>query len=972
MMESVNFVVQLNEYAHKERLVVKYEDVASVGPDHIKTFTVRAVLNGKAYPDGVGNNKKEAKQNAAKNALESLLEEPADSTEKGTEVSPARVQLKSKNYTCWLNEHGQKNSVSIRTVETTRKGPSSAAQLCRFVVDDKEYPAASGKTKKEAKEEAAKLVYHEIVAGETADTADASGPQNEKLDENVADICVKTSSLSVNSVDNDYKETNYIGLIDSYCQKKILIHSYIEEDKRGPPHEPQFHYSLKINNKDYPVGVGKNKTEAKQDAAKRAWSALQDQSDWDSEMSVKSTVSEDGAPSTSMSTQDLSESSSQNCQNGTSDSVVFADSSNPSNAQNDVQNTGMENSSGASNQSIFTAGFETIRGLGKGGYGRVYQATETLTGLEYAVKIVEGRKKAVREARALSELQHRNIVRYYNCWMEDSEYQDDSFSQSTSESTGNSCPQYLYIKMELCRPETLENWIKEKNKEDVQGSQRRAESLPIAQQIVSGVKCIHSHKLIHRDLKPANIMFGKDGEVKIGDFGLVTAATEDDDGNLMKRTNKKGTKSYMAPEQMSQKYDHKVDMFALGLIFFELLWKISTGHERAEIWRDARSTKFPGEFSKTFLQESRIVKSLLSEKPEHRPEAGVLESELEKCAKKRMDLENQTWFSVSLHLCYFPWCLVCVCCCEFLHISCNSYKSEFDDLDYLGKGAYGRVFKARHKLLDMYYAIKIVPYKKEALREVEALSNLDHYHIVRFFSCWIGESGPQSESSDNSCSTSPSSIDSSTTYLHIQMALCDTDTLREWIDKMNDKKTVGDTKRRRKSLTFMQQMVSAVEHIHSKKFIHRDLKPSNIMFGQDGNVKIGDFGLVTVETPADVDDRMERTLSKGTENYMAPEQKSEKLYNRKVDIFPLGLIYFELVWKLSTYFERGKLWSSVRQQKLPQGFSHRFMEEYSIIRSMLSAKPEDRPEASEVKTKLDEYTHRLITQEIKCYGSQSV
>lgn len=145
-------------------------------------------------------------------------------------------------------------------------------------------------------------------------------------------------------------------------------------------------------------------------------------------------------------------------------------------------------------------------------------------------------RKALREVGALSELLHCNIVRYYNCWMEDSEYQwdttADSYSTTTqqvpststvfftylqyllttkvillflfpyfSRSTSDSSSQYLYIKMELCENRTLKDWINEKNKETLQDTRRREESLVIAQQIVSGVELIHSKNFIHRDLK---------------------------------------------------------------------------------------------------------------------------------------------------------------------------------------------------------------------------------------------------------------------------------------------------------------------------------------------------------------------------------------------------------------------------------------------------------------------------------------
>ncbi|MEQ2234730.1 hypothetical protein ILYODFUR_034442, partial [Ilyodon furcidens] len=102
------------------------------------------------------------------------------------------------------------------------------------------------------------------------------------LNKNLNDVSAKTESLSINSEDNSSVGTNFIGLINHYCQKTKLCHTYIEEGRRGPPHNPQFFYKLIIDKKEYPVAEGKSAKEAKQNAAKLAWSALLEQSDYDS------------------------------------------------------------------------------------------------------------------------------------------------------------------------------------------------------------------------------------------------------------------------------------------------------------------------------------------------------------------------------------------------------------------------------------------------------------------------------------------------------------------------------------------------------------------------------------------------------------------------------------------------------------------------------------------------------------------
>ena len=101
---------------------------------------------------------------------------------------------------------------------------------------------------------------------------------------------------------------------------------------------------------------------------------------------------------------------------------------------------------------------------------------------------------------------------------------------------------------------------------------------------------------MHRDLKPSNIFFALDGGIKVGDFGLVTGSAFGHhqnsyvmlkslpDESYRQHTGNLGSHFYMSPEQMlGRKYDQKVDIFSLGVIFFELHYPFATEMERAKV-----------------------------------------------------------------------------------------------------------------------------------------------------------------------------------------------------------------------------------------------------------------------------------------------------------------------------------------------------------------------------------------------------
>ncbi|XP_056914373.1 eukaryotic translation initiation factor 2-alpha kinase 3 isoform X2 [Takifugu flavidus] len=221
----------------------------------------------------------------------------------------------------------------------------------------------------------------------------------------------------------------------------------------------------------------------------------------------------------------------------------------------------------------------------------------------------------------------------------------------------------LYIQMQLCRKENLKDWMSQRSLPE---QREHNQCLDIFLQIAEAVDFLHSKGLMHRDLKPSNIFFTMDDVVKVGDFGLVTAMDqeEDDDGPtaltpaplLTRHTGQVGTKLYMSPEQLSgNSYSHKVDIYSLGLILFELLCPFRTQMERVRTLTEVRALRFPEVFSKNNQQELNMVHSMLSWSPCERPEAAEIiglplfqDLELELPCRMAMRQRSRTYSASSM------------------------------------------------------------------------------------------------------------------------------------------------------------------------------------------------------------------------------------------------------------------------------------------------------------------------------------
>lgn len=203
--------------------------------------------------------------------------------------------------------------------------------------------------------------------------------------------------------------------------------------------------------------------------------------------------------------------------------------------------------------------------IGQGGMGAVYKARQKALDRVVALKILppaigqdpDFAERFGREAKALARLNHPNIVTLYE------------FGQADG---------LFYFLMEFVDGMNLQQLLRA-------GTIAPKGALAIVPHICDALQFAHDQGIVHRDIKPENILLGKDGQVKIADFGVAKivaherpstagdaphAATWDlatESGRVV------GTPQYMAPEQVSRptEVDHRADIYSLGVVFYQML-----------------------------------------------------------------------------------------------------------------------------------------------------------------------------------------------------------------------------------------------------------------------------------------------------------------------------------------------------------------------------------------------------------------
>lgn len=194
--------------------------------------------------------------------------------------------------------------------------------------------------------------------------------------------------------------------------------------------------------------------------------------------------------------------------------------------------------------------FNFVKSLGKGCHAETFLVEKG--GIKYALKESEQLQEAVNEARLLSQVSNKHVVKL-----------EDFFIESLGHR------QVAYLQLEYCDGGDLTTLFRMERARQILDTHNIKD---ILLQVARGLEVLHAKKIIHRDLKPENVLIGSDGSVKLGDFGVSTKLS----ASLPNTSNAAGSVPFMAPEVRkfllgeSICYNEKADIWSFGALAYAL------------------------------------------------------------------------------------------------------------------------------------------------------------------------------------------------------------------------------------------------------------------------------------------------------------------------------------------------------------------------------------------------------------------
>ena len=248
---------------------------------------------------------------------------------------------------------------------------------------------------------------------------------------------------------------------------------------------------------------------------------------------------------------------------------------------------------------------------------------------------------------------------------------------------------------------------------------------------------------------------------------------------------------------------------------------------------------------------------------------------------------------------------------------------EYEFIENIGQGMYGRVYKAKNKKENKYYAIKRLNFKdinekekKQINNEVSCIKKLRHPNIISYKDSFNDE--------DN--------------YFNIVTTFCEGGDIYNKIQKQN-----GEYFSEEQILNWAVQILLGLDYIHKNDIIHRDIKPQNIFIKNHHIICIGDFGIAKIITQIQT---QTMTSIIGTPLYMSPESFNDPHSKHfESDIWSAGCCLYEICnLKHAFGADRWELvFNKVRTGK-HQPVNKKYSNELrDIIDSMLNVKPINRP-----------------------------